>query len=147
MSVQYKYLLKLPKWQKIRYRVMELRQWKCECCGEDEAPLQVHHLDYLPQTSPWEYPEEWLEVLCEKCHKWRELFNAIFGRSLASTVECKRLVSFFSRHVKPTLDSHMKLSRKRDRRLARIGDSDDTLSALFAELTNREKSITPTERI
>ncbi len=30
--------------------------------------MEVHHLDYIDGTMAWEYPDDMLITLCEKCH-------------------------------------------------------------------------------
>ena len=30
--------------------------------------LEVHHIDYINGALPWEYPDSWLQTLCEDCH-------------------------------------------------------------------------------
>lgn len=95
----YSELLRLPAWQKKRYATLESRGWKCQGCGAKEKALQVHHLNYIDGHKPWDYPDDWLEVLCDECHEWREGFNALFGRTHASTADCKYLVEFFRQRI------------------------------------------------
>lgn len=58
---------KHPKWQQTRLRIMERDEWKCVACGDTESTLHVHHAYY--QGEPWETKDEWLQTLCEDCHK------------------------------------------------------------------------------
>jgi hypothetical protein len=62
-------LLKHPKWQRKRLEIMQRADFKCEECGNDELTLHVHHSYYKKDHAPWEYPNESLHCLCEKCHE------------------------------------------------------------------------------
>jgi hypothetical protein len=59
---------KHPKWQKKRLEVMEAKNFECECCGDKETTLNVHHKYYVNGRDPWEYEDVELECLCERCH-------------------------------------------------------------------------------
>jgi hypothetical protein len=66
-------LLKDPRWQEMRLRVMSREGFKCQLCGDKSATQHVHHTYYEKGMSPWEYPEETLQNLCEKCHERAEM--------------------------------------------------------------------------
>ncbi|MCH8041761.1 MAG: hypothetical protein IH977_15675 [Nitrospinae bacterium] len=51
-------LLKHPKWQKKRLRIMERSGFECESCGDNESMLSVHHSYYEKGKKPWEYDDE-----------------------------------------------------------------------------------------
>lgn len=55
------------EWQNYRKSCLELRENKCERCGSSTI-LQVHHPEYIDGLKPWEYPVEFCEVLCRRCH-------------------------------------------------------------------------------
>lgn len=62
-----------PRWQKKRLEILELCEFTCESCGDDDKTLNVHHLYYEKNKDPWEYPEKAYSVLCENCHsEWHE---------------------------------------------------------------------------
>jgi hypothetical protein len=61
-------LLKHPKWQEARLRVLGRCGFKCEHCGSGEHTLHVHHAYYRKGAKPWEYPADALMALCESCH-------------------------------------------------------------------------------
>ncbi len=61
--------LRSPEWQKKRLLVMERDGWKCKRCTDGTTMLAVHHKYYLPNTEPWEYPDECYETVCDPCHK------------------------------------------------------------------------------
>ena len=70
--MKYKEKLKNPKWQKKRLRIMERDSFTCACCASRKNTLNVHHLYYLSNTDPWDYPDEALLTLCEECHQREE---------------------------------------------------------------------------
>jgi hypothetical protein len=78
MSNNYFELLKSPLWQKKRLENLELADWECTNCGNKDNQLQVHHKQYIKGRNPWEYENEQLEVLCNKCHgDMHEMLDAI----------------------------------------------------------------------
>ncbi len=66
--MEYWQLLKRPEWQKKRLEVLNNAKWECVNCGSKEDSLHVHHKQYFKDKKPWEYENDQLEVLCEKCH-------------------------------------------------------------------------------
>lgn len=97
MSYSDKYTLKLkdPRWQKKRLEVLNRAKFKCQCCGDDENTLHVHHLIYS-KGDPWDAPDNTLECLCENCHNWREEFNSEHGRSRVPTKECYFVIRYLT---------------------------------------------------
>lgn len=57
-------------WRALRRQIFEREGWRCMTCGKicEEADLQVHHLYYLMDKMPWEYPPEALTSICKGCH-------------------------------------------------------------------------------
>ena len=64
----YSELLKDPRWQKKRLKIMERDNFECRACHETNRTLNVHHLYYDYKLKPWEYNNEDLITLCEDCH-------------------------------------------------------------------------------
>lgn len=63
------------RWQMKAARLKESAGWRCEHCGRKDAEqpeslfsLHVHHLFYIRDRDPWEYPDAYLVVLCSECH-------------------------------------------------------------------------------
>lgn len=56
-----------PRWQKLRLEVMERDGWSCVACGDGGNTLHVHHMAYHGEL--WDTPVEFLQTLCEGCHK------------------------------------------------------------------------------
>lgn len=68
MSMEWKDQYKHPNWQKRRLERLEFARWECESCGSPDDQLHVHHSQYLKGRKIWEYADNELQVLCEKCH-------------------------------------------------------------------------------
>lgn len=64
----YSILLKDPRWQKRRLKILERDGWCCYECGHEDKTLHVHHRYYLRGKKPWEYEDDALITLCEDCH-------------------------------------------------------------------------------
>lgn len=61
--------LRDPRWQQKRLKIFERDRWLCTRCLDGKTNLQVHHKDYIPGVLPYDYPEDMLTTLCEKCHE------------------------------------------------------------------------------
>jgi hypothetical protein len=60
--------LRDPKWQKKRLEIMDRDGFACVICSDKKSTLNVHHQSYLQGLAPWEYPNETLFTVCERCH-------------------------------------------------------------------------------
>ena len=58
-----------PRWQKVRLRVLERDNWKCQKCYDTDSTLHVHHLYYEDGKPVWDYPLICFVTLCETCHE------------------------------------------------------------------------------
>ena len=67
----YSSMLRDRRWQKRRLEILQRDEFTCQNCASenDAVQLHVHHKAYLPQTPPWQYPDELLVTLCEECHR------------------------------------------------------------------------------
>lgn len=82
MQQSYQQLLRHPEWQKKRLRIMERDRFRCADCGDTETTLNVHHAYYTKGAKPWEYPDDSLRCLCERCHVIRhDVLNQIRAAS------------------------------------------------------------------
>lgn len=72
----YAELLKDPRWQKKRLEIMQRDNFTCQHCLATEKSLQVHHLVYEKGKKPWEYENDELITLCERCHQNEECENS-----------------------------------------------------------------------
>ena len=67
----YKEQIQDPRWQKVRLEIMNRDGFICTnkfCTSLKNTTLNVHHLDYIPDTMIWEYPTYMLVTLCYPCH-------------------------------------------------------------------------------
>ena len=81
---QYSAKLKDPRWWKKRLKILERDKWTCQkqLCLDTESTLMVHHRLYLPNTEPWDYPDELLVTLCEDCHEEEKVNSPGIEQSL-----------------------------------------------------------------
>ncbi|MCX6321511.1 MAG: hypothetical protein NTX93_06885 [Bacteroidia bacterium] len=71
----YENLLRDPRWINKRTEIFERDKYQC-CYCKNDRDLVVHHIFYFVKKLPWEYPNELLVTLCEKCHKhWHDLYG------------------------------------------------------------------------
>lgn len=77
-------MLRDPRWQQKRLKVMERDKWTCRDCGNKAGTFNVHHCYYVRGNAPWDYPDESLVTLCEKCHERRtdgkQALDRLIGR-------------------------------------------------------------------
>ena len=69
MGASYIEKLQDPRWQKKRLEILSRDKFECQCCGDTETTLHVHHLLYKRGLDPWEYDERELVTLCKNCHE------------------------------------------------------------------------------
>jgi len=70
MKQNYSDLLRDPRWQKKRLKILERDNWTCQGCGDKKSTLNVHHCYYENLRKPWDYPDSSLVTLCEDCHEY-----------------------------------------------------------------------------
>jgi 5-methylcytosine-specific restriction endonuclease McrA len=86
-------LLKDPRWQQMRLRVMEREGFTCQDCEDKTATLNVHHTYYEKGNAPWEYPEDSLHCLCETCHKRAEAERILLLKAAGALSRERRLAA------------------------------------------------------
>lgn len=57
-----------PRWQKKRLQIFERDNFTCQKCFNTKETLHVHHLAYIKDTEPWDYPDDYLLTVCMLCH-------------------------------------------------------------------------------
>lgn len=78
------------RWQAKRTRILKRCENRCEECGAEGKPLQVHHCYYRYGREPWQYPDGALLALCRECHEKRADAELRF-RLFAPTVRTEDL--------------------------------------------------------
>lgn len=87
---------------------MQRDNFTCRHCGCSTNTLNVHHLIYLPDHSPWEYEDEMMITLCEPCHAEEEKLKSedklLLGSLLLSGLSRRQmycLATELRRHMSP----------------------------------------------
>ena len=68
----YQEKLRDKRWQIKKTEILSRDKFKCQshyCKSPENASLEVHHLDYIPDIEPWDYPNDMLITLCNPCHQ------------------------------------------------------------------------------
>jgi hypothetical protein len=65
----YQQQLESPLWQRRRLEILKRDDFTCQCCGDKEEKLHVHHNFYTAGLLAWEYPDYAYKTLCATCHK------------------------------------------------------------------------------
>jgi 5-methylcytosine-specific restriction endonuclease McrA len=65
----YKEKLKDRRWRNRRRQILVRDNFKCQICGYRSHHNHVHHLAYIKNTEPWDYPDYYLITLCQYCHE------------------------------------------------------------------------------
>lgn len=60
--------LKDERWKRKRLKILAYADDRCQICGAEQVPLQVHHSYYRDGMMAWEYPDGSLVALCDDCH-------------------------------------------------------------------------------
>lgn len=80
--MDYKKLLRDPKWQRKRLKILERDKFRCKHCASDSGTLHVHHSYYEYGKKPWEYEDESLITLCNYCHEQEHIAKSKFYKEL-----------------------------------------------------------------
>lgn len=65
--MNYKDQLNTFEWNLRRLLILNRDCFKCTKCGSNKI-LHVHHIKYDNNLLVWEYPDEYLQTLCNVCH-------------------------------------------------------------------------------
>lgn len=68
LPLTYAEKLRNPRWQKKRLEIFKRDEFKCRLCGDTETELHLHHIEYLKDTEPYDYPDDLLITYCKHCH-------------------------------------------------------------------------------
>lgn len=68
-KIEFKDQYKHPKWQKKRLEILERENYTCQCCGDTETTLHVHHGYYERNKKLWEYDGFTMWCFCSECHE------------------------------------------------------------------------------
>jgi hypothetical protein len=73
----YSELLRDPRWQKKRLKILERDDWKCTECSRKDLELHVHHKSYEYGKDPWDYDDSVIVTMCLSCHGLEELLKKV----------------------------------------------------------------------
>jgi hypothetical protein len=73
--MNYKEKLLDPRWQKKRLEIFNRDEFTCQCCGDKDKTLNVHHKSYA--NEPWEVENSELITYCSDCHKFIEFIKRL----------------------------------------------------------------------
>lgn len=110
MAANYSELLRHPFWQRKRLSILERDNFTCRQCCDALSNLQIHHVYYIPNTMPWDYPNEALITLCDLCHAKAEFTKWLLKNGQAALIrlglsydDCREVIELIRRRVK---DNH-----------------------------------------
>ena len=70
--------LRDPRWQKKRLDIFDRDGFKCRNCNSNNQELHAHHLLYIKNYEPWDYPDGFIITLCNACHsEWHDVVDMI----------------------------------------------------------------------
>jgi len=104
--------LKDPRWIKCREEIKKRDNYKCRLCHEKEIQLEVHHIVYFRKREPWEYEDEYLVTLCEKCHNATRSINDDLRRMVLLAIRLWQLTEVYEERLRDV--SKMAIEEKYD---------------------------------
>ena len=105
---KYSELLRDPKWQKKRLKILERDKFQCRACEATEETLHVHHIIYDYKLKPWEYLDCDLITLCEYCHS----ITYLLERSNADLIYVENVTKCINKQMFDNMDKGIEERRK-----------------------------------
>jgi len=94
---KYSEKLKDPRWQKKRLEILQRDNWCCQGCFDESSTLNVHHKIYKKNHNIWDYEDDELITLCEKCHdiehKMRSIYESVLLKFISKKFLANDLIS------------------------------------------------------
>ena len=56
------------RWYELSKRIKARDKNTCQMCGHNDRPVSVHHKIYHTENKIWEYTDDELICICDKCH-------------------------------------------------------------------------------
>lgn len=84
--------LKDPRWQKKRLEILERDKHKCVQCN-CKYNLHVHHLNYIKNTDPWDYDNNYLITLCDVCHSFEGKYRIELKNEILKAFDLNKIWS------------------------------------------------------
>lgn len=99
----YAEMLRNPLWQKKRLEIMQRDDFTCQHCGSKERELQVHHRIYHKGAKPWEYEDNELITLCDRCHEAETDAKATHYETFKEICDLARGIGLSEQFIRETL--------------------------------------------
>ena len=99
----YAEMLRSPLWQKKRLEIMQRDDFTCQHCGCKERELQVHHRVYHKGAKPWEYEDNELITLCDRCHEAETDAKATHYETFKEICDLARKIGLSEQFIRETL--------------------------------------------
>jgi hypothetical protein len=97
-----------PDWQMKRLELFKARGLRCEDCSSKGKELHIHHIYYLPNTEPQNYPDDAYRVLCYDCHQIEEDRLKEIGETIMSRLRRCGADAFSIDHLIDRLEKYSK---------------------------------------
>lgn len=69
-NLAYQEKLSDERWSEKKAQIIQQRGAHCEkCSARNPKQLHLHHNIYIEGKEPWDYDDEYLTLLCKKCHE------------------------------------------------------------------------------
>jgi len=120
-----------PLWQKKRLEVMQRDGFKCTNCQSTEDELHIHHLYYLPNTLPQDYPLTAYTTFCNTCHEIEEAKMKLIEAAFCNRAQIAGLMSNHFVYLIETLEKVAKSGRS-------VSNAISVMEA-FSELTKDQE--------
>lgn len=90
----YQRKLSHPEWQRKRLEILNRDNFTCQYCEAKDKELHIHHIYYLPNTLPQNYPDDAYTTLCYECHLFEEDELSALGKNIMNLLRNKGANSF-----------------------------------------------------
>lgn len=98
--MEYKEKLKDPRWRKRRKEVLIRDFYICQKCGHKAKDNHVHHVVYIVGREPWDYDDEYLITLCERCHTLEHKDS----KQISAIIRSMKLSGMFCSEIKAKMN-------------------------------------------
>jgi len=90
----YQRKLSHPDWQRKRLEILNRDNFTCQYCDVKDKELHIHHIYYMPNTLPQDYPDSAYITLCHDCHAYEGDALQCLGKNIMNLLRTKGANSF-----------------------------------------------------
>lgn len=109
--------LKDPRWQRKRLEILQRDNFTCERCKSTTKTLNVHHVAYINNYQPWDYPSFYYMTLCDECHQKEHTEREELEKQL---IETMRSCHIFSEEINDLIDIIIYISAFREHPIVKV---------------------------